>query len=207
MSKRLSKDDKLVMMKNMYKSFSKEQVKHLEHTEDVDVRYKCARRYLRELNEGKKGERVKAMEYYKKASDMGDAWSAVQLGMMYSLGQGTETDYEKGFEYYKLGYERGDVLACANLGWCFETGQGTEKDLDKALRYYWEGASRGEEHCVEAVKRLSDPAFRAYLCLVVFSGNRGRLIIDFSAYRASCNHHLSPFPAACSKRPPHVCHQ
>ena len=101
---------------------------------------------------------AKAMEYYKKASDMGDAWSAVQLGMMYSLGQGTETDYEKGFEYYKLGYERGDVLACANLGWCFETGQGTEKDLDKALRYYWEGASRGEEHCVEAVKRLSDPA-------------------------------------------------
>ena len=70
MSKRLSKDDKLVMMKNMYKSFSKEQVKHLEHTEDVDVRYKCARRYLRELNEGKKGERVKAMEYYKKYAEI-----------------------------------------------------------------------------------------------------------------------------------------
>ena len=65
MSKRLTKDDKLVMMKNMYKSFSKEQVEYLERKENVDARYKCAQRYLREINEGKKGERVKALEYYK----------------------------------------------------------------------------------------------------------------------------------------------
>ena len=65
MSKRLSKDDKLVMMKNMYKSFSKEQVEYLERKENVDARYKCAQRYMREINEGKKGERLKALEYYK----------------------------------------------------------------------------------------------------------------------------------------------
>lgn len=65
MSKRLSKDDKLIMMKNMYKSFSKEQVEYLERKENVDARYKCAQRYLREINEGKKGERLKALEYYK----------------------------------------------------------------------------------------------------------------------------------------------
>lgn len=65
MSKRLSKDDKLVMMKNMYKSFSKEQVEYLECKENVDARYKCAQRYMREINEGKKGERLKALEYYK----------------------------------------------------------------------------------------------------------------------------------------------
>lgn len=68
MSKKLTQDDKLVMMKNMYKSFSKEQVEHLERIENVDARYKCAQRYMRELNEGKKGERVKALEYYKKYS-------------------------------------------------------------------------------------------------------------------------------------------
>lgn len=53
-------------MRIMCKSFSKEQVEHLERIENVDARYKCAQRYMRELNEGKKGERVKAMEYYKK---------------------------------------------------------------------------------------------------------------------------------------------
>ena len=38
MSKRLSEDDKLVKMKDMYKSFSKEQVEHLECIENVDAR-------------------------------------------------------------------------------------------------------------------------------------------------------------------------
>lgn len=66
MSTKLTQDDKLVIMKNMYKSFSKEQVEYLERKENVDARYKCAQRYMRELNEGKKGERVKALEYYKK---------------------------------------------------------------------------------------------------------------------------------------------
>lgn len=68
MSKRLTSDEKLQSMKIMCKSFSKEQVEHLEGIENVDARYKCAQRYMRELNEGKKGERVKALEYYKKYS-------------------------------------------------------------------------------------------------------------------------------------------
>ena len=70
MSKRLTKDDKLVMMKNMYKSFSVEQVEHLDRVENVDARYKCAQRYMRELNEGEKGERKKALEYYKRYSEI-----------------------------------------------------------------------------------------------------------------------------------------
>lgn len=70
MSKRLSKDDKLVMMKNMCRSFSKEQVEHLERIENVDARYKCAQRYLREINEGEKGERKKALELYKRYSEI-----------------------------------------------------------------------------------------------------------------------------------------
>lgn len=66
MSKRLTTDEKLVTLKTMSKSFTREQVEHLERVENVDARYKCAQRYMRELNEGKKGERVKALEYYKK---------------------------------------------------------------------------------------------------------------------------------------------
>ena len=70
MSKRLTSDEKLQSMRIMCKSFSKEQVEHLERIENVDARYKCAQRYMRELNEGKKGERVKALEYYKKYSQI-----------------------------------------------------------------------------------------------------------------------------------------
>ena len=58
------------MMKNMYKSFSVEQVEHLDRIENVDARYKCAQRYMREINEGEKGERKKALEYYQRYSDI-----------------------------------------------------------------------------------------------------------------------------------------
>ncbi|MBR0263279.1 MAG: hypothetical protein IJQ60_05290 [Prevotella sp.] len=57
-------------MKIMYKSFSKEQVEHLEGVTNIDARYKCAQRYMRELNEGKKGERLKALEYYKRYAEI-----------------------------------------------------------------------------------------------------------------------------------------
>lgn len=66
MSKRLTADEKLCALGTMCKSFTREQVEHLERIDNVDARYKCAQRYMRELNEGKKGERVKALEYYKK---------------------------------------------------------------------------------------------------------------------------------------------
>ena len=70
MSKLLTKDDKLARMKTMCKSLSKEQVEHLEKISNVDARYKCAQRYMRKLNEGKKGERAKALEYFKKYAEI-----------------------------------------------------------------------------------------------------------------------------------------
>lgn len=70
MSKKISTDQKLVALGTMCKSFKKEQVKHLESIKTVDARYKCAQRYMRELNEGKKGERLKALEYYKKYAEI-----------------------------------------------------------------------------------------------------------------------------------------
>lgn len=81
MSKRLTSDDKLVMIKHMYKSFEKEQVEHLERIENVDARYKCAQRYMRELNEGQKGERLKAVEYYKRYREILEGLECIDDGL------------------------------------------------------------------------------------------------------------------------------
>ena len=70
MSTKLTQDDNLHMIKTMCQSLSKEQVEHLEGSVNVDSRYKCAQRYMRELNEGEKGERKKALEYYKRYSEI-----------------------------------------------------------------------------------------------------------------------------------------
>jgi hypothetical protein len=81
MSKKLSKDEKLDSMKIMYKSFSVEQVEHLDRIENVDARYKCAQRYLREINEGKKGERVKALEYFKRYGEILEGLECIDDGL------------------------------------------------------------------------------------------------------------------------------
>ena len=70
MSKKLTQDDKLSKLKTMFRSFTKEQVDHLGSIDNIDARYTCAMRYMRELNEGKKGERIKALEYYKRYGEI-----------------------------------------------------------------------------------------------------------------------------------------
>ncbi len=77
----MTKEDKLNSMKIMYKSFSVEQVEHLDRIESVDARYKCAQRYLREINEGKKGERVKALEYFKRYGEILEGLECIDDGL------------------------------------------------------------------------------------------------------------------------------
>ena len=81
MNKKKTKDEKLDSMKIMYKSFSVEQVEHLDRIENVDARYRCAQRYLREINEGKKGERVKALEYFKRYGEILEGLECIDDGL------------------------------------------------------------------------------------------------------------------------------
>ena len=81
MNKKMTKEDKLDSMKIMYKSFSVEQVEHLDRIENVDARYRCAQRYLREINEGKKGERVKALEYFKRYGEILEGLECIDDGL------------------------------------------------------------------------------------------------------------------------------
>lgn len=81
MSKKLSEDEKLVALGTMCKSFTKEQVEHLDSLKTVDARYKCAQRYMREINEGKKGERIKAERAYKRYAEIIDGLECVDDGL------------------------------------------------------------------------------------------------------------------------------
>ena len=78
MSKKMSKDEKLVALGTMCKSFTQEQVKHLESINVVDARYKCAQRYMRELNKGKHGERAKAENAYKRFGEIIDGLELIE---------------------------------------------------------------------------------------------------------------------------------
>lgn len=81
MSKKMSQEDKEVKLKHMCRSFDKEQIEHLKHIANVDTRYKCAQRYMRKLNEGKKGERLKAENYYKRYAEILEGLECIDDGL------------------------------------------------------------------------------------------------------------------------------
>ena len=81
MSKPITSDAKAAKIAIMCKSFSKEQVKHLEGIEKIDARYKCAQRYMRQLNEGNKGLRIKAMELYERYKDILEGLECIDEGL------------------------------------------------------------------------------------------------------------------------------
>lgn len=81
MSKLLSQDDKLSLMKTMYRSFSKEQVEHLNRIENINARYKCAQRYMREITEGKTGEKKRAFQLYQRYREILDGLECVDDGL------------------------------------------------------------------------------------------------------------------------------
>ena len=81
MSKPITSDAKAAKIAIMCKSFSKEQVKHLEGIDIIDARYKCAQRYMRQLNEGNKGLRIKAMQLYERYKDILEGLECVDEGL------------------------------------------------------------------------------------------------------------------------------
>lgn len=104
---------------------------------------------------GTEKDEKEAIKWFERGEQQGDAYCMTMLGRSYCLGLGVEKDEKKGLAYYLRGAELGDALAFANAGYAYETGQGTDKNPELALQYYLKGAALGEEHCRDAILRLS----------------------------------------------------
>ena len=49
----------------------------------------------------------KAIEWYEKAAEQGDAEAQYNLGVMYENGQGVDVNYKKAIEWYEKAAEQG----------------------------------------------------------------------------------------------------
>lgn len=85
----------------------------------------------------------KAIEYYKKAAELGSVDALKELGVMYGEGIGVEQDYKKAFEYYEQAAKRGNAVALNNLGYMYQHGEGVEQDFEKAKKLYEKAAEQG----------------------------------------------------------------
>ena len=97
----------------------------------------------------------KAIEYYEKGIELGNADCMNNLAMMYMVGKGVRKNRKKA---YKLFLEAADLSedAKCNLAMCYEKGCGTEEDFEQAIITYRELADKENRFAIESLERLSE---------------------------------------------------
>lgn len=87
---------------------------------------------------------AQALEWYRKAADLGETDSMINIGSMYLYGQGVEQDYTQALEWYEKAADLGKENAMGWLGYLYYNGLGVEQDYTQALEWFKKGADLGE---------------------------------------------------------------
>jgi len=94
---------------------------------------------------------TKALEYYHRAGELGDAVAYNNIGLAYMLGEGVEVDKKKAYHYYKLSAMAGNATARRNLGHV----EGREgKNQDRALKHYMIAVRGGDSESLKGINMM-----------------------------------------------------
>ena len=92
---------------------------------------------------GKQKDYVKAVEWFRKAAERGNANAQCYLGYCFKDGVGVDKNYTEAVKWFRKAAEQGNDVAQVNLGVCYENGQGVVKDLAEAVKWYRKAAEQG----------------------------------------------------------------
>ncbi len=85
---------------------------------------------------------ARAVKWYRKAAEQGDASSQNNLGIMYDNGQCVTQDYAKALQWFRKAAEQGDASSQNNLGNMYRSGRGVLQDYAEAHMWYNLAVSR-----------------------------------------------------------------
>lgn len=147
-------DDAKVSTTTQRQEFTKEQIAQGEQLTKVGSNYYYGRN-------GVEKNRVKALEYYKQAAELGNVEAIYNVGMCAKLGQGcqkdsvtasyyfyqaAQKDYELSFEELKALAEAGIPEAQNRLGICYKQGHATKIVEKNAAYWYHQAAKQGNPY-------------------------------------------------------------
>ena len=95
---------------------------------------------------GRKGENknfAKALEFYRKAANMGSLSAMNSIGYMYGTGAGVTKNNAKALKWFRKSADQNYAEAERNLGIMYENGWGVEKDNNIAFEWYFKAAKQG----------------------------------------------------------------
>lgn len=101
---------------------------------------------------------TKAMEYYKKAANLGDSSAMSAVGDLYYNGQGVEKNYQIAIEWFKKAADLGNSYAHYSIGWQYQFGQGVNQDYQTAMEWYKKAADLGN---AKAMSKIGDLYYNA----------------------------------------------
>ena len=85
----------------------------------------------------------KAVYWYTKSAEQGDAFAQNNLGERYYNGEGVSLDYEKAVYWFTKSAEQGNASAQFNLGRCYYNGEGVSQDYAKAVYWFTKAVEQG----------------------------------------------------------------
>jgi TPR repeat protein len=113
-------------------------------TEPMDAEAQFSLGFKYKKGEGVPQDDRKAMEWWQKAADQGNAWAQASLGAMYfNGGQGVPKDGRKAVEWWRKAADQGNAWAQNKLGDLYENGRGVPQDNRQAVEWHQKAAEQG----------------------------------------------------------------
>ena len=88
----------------------------------------------------------KAITWYRKAAEKGNARAQNIMGNRYFNGKGVEQNYVEAVKWYRKSAMQGYDAAQRNLGICYRQGKGVKTDNVKAFEWYTKAAKQGDAY-------------------------------------------------------------
>ncbi len=127
------------MISNALKSIDESSIDDLPYS---SVAY-CRLANLYENGIGTEQDPEKAIEFHKKAADLGNPISTHQLGWIYDRAKGVEQDFDIANYWYWKAISLGNTDSMYDIGYNYENGRGFEQDLEKSFAWYERAANLG----------------------------------------------------------------
>ena len=90
----------------------------------------------------------KAMKWYLKAADKGNAHAQCQIGNMYNYAEGVPVDYSTAIKWYLKAANQGNTEAQRHLGYLYNAGRGVTQSFSKALQWFNKAVANGDVHAL-----------------------------------------------------------
>ena len=99
-----------------------------------------------------------AMEWFRKAAELGHTDAQTQLGLGFLLGPDAERNYPEGVKWLRKAADIGDADAQLSLAVCYFEGIGVEQDIPEGIKWLQKSATQGQQDAINMLRQVYEEA-------------------------------------------------